>query len=109
MNISHNKYGPIDMDELMTIHNEKMLKRFNIVLEGSIADSYRNDEHTICKEHKTSANVSSQDCAKDTSKISNIMWASIRDAHKWPKDNKPSNRGHAHRRTYAEVATPASK
>ena len=33
MNISHDEYGPVDMDQLITIHNKKMLKRFDLVLE----------------------------------------------------------------------------
>ena len=45
MNISHDACGPVDMDGLMTIHNEKMLKRFNMVLEGPITDNYRRNEH----------------------------------------------------------------
>jgi hypothetical protein len=109
MNISHDEHGPVDVDELMIIHNEKMLKRFDMVLEGSILDSYRTDEHHISKEHKTSADVSSQECVEDMFKISNIMWAGTRYAHKQAKDNRPINRGRAHRRTYAEVATPASE
>ena len=49
-NISHDKYGPVDMDKLMTIQNEKMLKSFDLVLKGSIADSYEKDEHNFNKE-----------------------------------------------------------
>ena len=41
--------------------------------------------------------------------ISNIIWASTRDAHKQSKDIKPINRGHAHQRTYAKLATLASE
>ena len=81
MNTSHNEYGLVGMDERMTIHNEKMLKRFDMVLGGSIADSYRKDKHNISKEQNP-AKVSSQECVDDRSKISNVMWASIRDAHK---------------------------
>ena len=106
---SHDKHGPVDMDEMITIHNDQMLKRFDMVLEGSIADSYRKHKHNNSKEHKTSAKVSSQECAEDMSTRSNIRWASIRDAHKQSKDNTPSNRGHIHRRTYTEVATPVSE
>ena len=31
MNIIHDEYGPVDMDKLMTIHNEMMEKRFDMV------------------------------------------------------------------------------
>ena len=71
MNISHNKYGPVDMDELMTIHNEKMLKRFNPVLEGSSTDSYKKGEHNINNEQDP-AEVSSQECVEDMPKRSNV-------------------------------------
>ena len=80
-----------------------------MVLEGSRADSYRKDEHSINKEYKTSANLSSQECVADMFKKFNIMTERTRDAHKLPNNNKSSNRGHAHRRTYAEVATIASE
>ena len=46
---------------------------------------------------------------EDRSKISNMMWASVRNAHKKSKDNKLVNRLHTHRRTYAEVVTPVSE
>ena len=66
MNISHDEYGQVDMDDLMTVHNE-MLKRFDTVLEGSITDSYGKDEHNISKEQNP-ADMSSQECVKDMSK-----------------------------------------
>jgi hypothetical protein len=80
-----------------------------MVLEDSILDSCRKAEHNISKEHKTSANVSSQECVEDMSKRLNTTWASICDARKQSKDNRPSNKGRAHIRTYAEVVTRASE
>ena len=50
-NISHYEYRPVDVDNLIAIHNEKMVKRFDVVLEGSIADNYEMDEHISSKEH----------------------------------------------------------
>ena len=50
MKISHYEYGPVDMDELMTIHNVRMLKRFDLVLEGPIADSHKKDGHNFSKD-----------------------------------------------------------
>ena len=107
MHISHEKYG-FDVDKLMAIHNEKMVTRFNVVVEGSIADNYEMDEHSITKEQDP-AESSSQEFVEDRSKRSNMMWARVRNAHKRSKDNEPVNRGQIHRHTYAEVATPASE
>ena len=74
------------MDKLMLIYNKKMLKRFNLVLEGSTVDSYKNDEHTISKEQNL-VKVRSQEYVEDLFKRSTIMWTSIRDARKQLKDN----------------------
>jgi len=84
MNISHDEYGPVDVDALMAIHNEKMLRR--------------RTELTISTEPTVSTDVSSQECVGDVIKRSNIKWANIRGARKNP-------RGQAHVRTYAEVAS----
>ena len=64
MNVSHNEYGPVDVDKLVAIHNEKMEKRFNIVLEGTIADTYEMNEHNISNEQNP-AESSSQECVED--------------------------------------------
>ena len=95
------------MDELITILNEKMLKRFNLVLEGSITESYKKDEYNISKELNP-AKVRPQECVDDLFRRSNIMLVSIRDAHKRSKDNNTINRGHVHRRTYTKITTQAS-
>ena len=105
MNIDHDKYGPVDIYELMTIHNENMLKRFDVVLEGSITDSYRKGEHTISKESKTSANVSSPECVENMSKRFNSMWVGSRIANKRSNNNESISRGHASRRAYTAVTT----
>ena len=76
MSISHDDYVPVNMDELMTVHTEKTIKRFDMVSKGSIADSCRKDEQNISKEHKTSANTSSQECVENMSKRYNRMWTS---------------------------------
>jgi hypothetical protein len=108
MNVSHDEYGPVDVDKLMAIHNEKMTKRFDMVLEGTIADKYEMDEHNISKEQNP-AESSSQECVEDRSKRSSMMWASVRNAHKRSKYDKPIKGGRARQRTYAQVATPASE
>ena len=46
---------------------------------------------------------------EDRFKRSSMMWASVRNARKRSKDNKPIKGGRAHRCTYAQVATPASE
>ena len=33
MNSSNDEYGPVEVNELMVIHNEKMFKRFDMVLK----------------------------------------------------------------------------
>ena len=66
------------------------------------------DEHNISKEQNP-AESSSQECVEDWSKLSNMMWVSVRNVHKSSKYNKPIKGGRAHQRTYAQVATPASE
>ena len=58
MNTSHDEHGPVDVDKLMAIHNEKKVTRFNILLEGSITDKYKMDEHIIRKEHNPAEVIS---------------------------------------------------
>ena len=108
MNVSHDEYGPFNVDKLIAIHYEKMTKRFDMILEGTIADTYEMDEHNISKEQNP-AESSSQECVEDRSKQSSMMWASFRNTHKRSKYNKPIKGGRARQRTYAQVATPASK
>ena len=60
----------------MAIHNEKMEKNFDMVLEGTIAtaDKYEMDEQIISKEQNPTE-PSSWEYVEDGFKISNIMWA----------------------------------
>ena len=67
MNVSHDEYGPVNVDESMLIHNKKMTKRFDMILEGAIADNYEMDEHNISKE-KNLVELSSHECVEDRSK-----------------------------------------
>ena len=77
-------------------------------MERTIADKYEMDEHNISKEQNP-AELSSYECVEDWSKRFSMVWASVRNAHRRSKDNKPIKGGHAHQRTYAQVATPASE
>ena len=52
------------------------------------------DEHIISKEQNP-AELRSQECDEDRSKRSNMMWESVRNAHKRSTDNKPINRNPA--------------
>jgi len=108
MNISHDEYGPIDMYELMAIYNEKTTKRFDMALEGKIADRHEMDEHNISKETNP-AESSSQECVEDRPNQSSMMWVSVRNVHKRSKYNKPIKGGRALQRIYVQVATPASE
>ena len=46
MNISHDEYGPVDVDVLMAVHSEKMQKRINAISQRM--NEY-DDEPTISK------------------------------------------------------------
>ena len=71
---------------------KKMTKRFDMVLEGTIADKYEMDEHNISKE-QTLAELSSEECVEDQSKQSSMMWASVRNSHKRSTYNTPVEGG----------------
>ena len=91
MNISHDEFGPVDVDELMALHNEKIQRRIKM---SSHQENISQNELTTNMKEK-SAVKSSQECVGDVtsgSKRSNIMWATVRGAHK-----------KSHGRTYAEV------
>ena len=118
MNISHDEYGPVDVDALMTVHNEKMQKRIEAISQHM--NEY-GDEPTINKCSETVANGDSQECVGDVifspnDKISvrnrtNFAWAAIRGAHKIPKkkkQDKGNTRGLIHQRSYAEVAAASA-
>ena len=60
MHVSHDGYGPVGVNKLMAIHNEKREKRFDMILEGTPADKYEMDKHNISKEQNP-AELSSQE------------------------------------------------
>ena len=72
MHASQDDYGSDDVDKLMAIHNEKTKKRFDMALEGTIANRYEMDEHNISKEQNP-AESSSWECVEDRSKRSKMM------------------------------------
>jgi hypothetical protein len=80
MNITHDEYGDVDMDELMAVHQAKMQRRFELMAH----DSDSEDECTISADvSKVSATDGpSQECVGNGSKRSSTMWASVRRAHK---------------------------
>ena len=98
MNISHDEYGPVDVDELMALHNAKIQKRFKMIehlKNGSESES------TTSKENKMSADMNSQECVGDMRSRymrSNVMWGAVRGAH-----NKRNNSVQARTRTYTQV------
>ena len=58
MNISHDEYGPVDVDELMALHNAKIQKRFKMIEH---LENGSESESTTSKENKMSADMNSQD------------------------------------------------
>ena len=97
MNISHDELGAVDVDELMAIHAEKMERRFEMV-------EPRKDSENECaisaEVSKVSTDGHSQECVGDGSKRSNILWATVRGAH---KNVRTSKRGQLRKPTYAEM------
>jgi hypothetical protein len=83
MNISHDEYGDVDMDELMAVHQTKMQRRFDMMARND-TNSDSEDEYAINTDvSKVSvSDGSSQECVGSGSKRSSIMWASVRRAHK---------------------------
>ena len=65
--------------------------------------------HLITSYGDTNYLVKQKLCVEDRSKIPNIMWVSVRNAHKRSKDNKPIKGRRAHRRTYAQVAAQVNE
>ena len=110
MNISHDEHGPVQMDELMRIHQSKMERRMDHngkYVEDSSTDSeneFAGDAGLI-----KVRTLNSQECVgdgdgiklsikrfDDRSKRSNSTWAVVRATHK-------NARGEQRRPTYAEV------
>ena len=108
MNVSHDDYGPVGVDKLMAINNEKTTKRFGMIPEETIADTYEMNEHNVSNEQNP-AESSSHKCVEDRHKRSSMMLANDRNAHKRSTYNKPIKGGCAYQRTYAQIATPASE
>ena len=104
MNITHDEYGDVDMDELMAVHQAKMQRRFELMAH----DSDSEDECTISADvSKVSASDGpSQECVGNGSKRSSTMWASVRRAHK----HKPT-KGYSYARavTGDVSATPTTE
>mmetsp|Transcript_28930 Transcript_28930/g.61429 ORF Transcript_28930/g.61429 Transcript_28930/m.61429 type:complete len:191 (-) Transcript_28930:49-621(-) len=92
MNISHDELGPVNGEELVVIHQEKIQWRMNVKGE------YDNSPHesTVNTGLKVSKTVDSQECVGDCVNRSNSSWATVRAAHKY-------TRGRNRRPTYAEV------
>ena len=98
MNISHEEYGPVDVDKLMALHNAKIQKSFKMIEH---IENRSESESTTSKENKTLADMNSQECVGDIRsryRRSNVMWGASRGAH-----NKRNNRVHSHTCTYAQI------
>ena len=59
MNISHDEYGPVDVDALMAVHNEKMLKVIDAMSQH--VNEY-DDDPTISKFADTATDGNSHEC-----------------------------------------------
>ena len=62
MNIRHDEYGPVDVDAVMAVHNEKMQKRIDAISQH--VNEY-DDEPTISKCSNSVADMNSQECVCD--------------------------------------------
>ena len=90
MNISHDEYGPIDVDELMEIHQNKMRRRLD---NADTKDSSVDGSSSHSKQDP-------QECVENPRKRSAALWASVRGAHKKTVSNIGGRRN---MRTYAQV------
>ena len=97
MNIKHDEHGPVDVDALMVVHNEKMKKKMEMSVPHESTDEL---EPTICRNPSGTAGGDSQECVGDVMKRDTIKWANLRLAHKSihgrTKRSKP---------TYAQVVS----
>ena len=107
MNISHDEYGDVNVDELMAIHLAKMQRRFDMMARDDSSSDLGDECTSSADVSKVSAGDGpSQECVGSGSKRSNIMWASVRRAHR----HKPTGKY-----TYAQVvagdvsATPTTE
>ena len=90
MNIHQDEFGPVEMDELTTIHHEKIQRRFEM------ENKKREDEPTRNKTSKMSKSVGSQECVGDHGKGSMSERANMGAAQR-PKS------GRAPKLTYAQA------
>jgi len=119
MNISHDEYGPVDVNALMAVHNKKMQKGIEVISQH---ENEYDDEPTTSKCSNPASGMDSQECVGDviitsndmisTQKRTNASWAALRGAHKISKKTdqgtKEYTSGLIHRRSYADVpAAPA--
>ena len=115
MNISHDEYGPVYVDALMAVHNEKMQKRIEVISQH---ENEYDDEPTISKCSNPASDMDSRECVGDVirtpigmisaQKRTNALLAAIRGAHYISKKTKQGTKGNTsgriHRRSYANVA-----
>ena len=59
MNIDHDEHGPVDVDALMVMHNERMKKQMEMSVQDENSDDC--DEPTICKSPSGTAGMDSQE------------------------------------------------
>ena len=57
MNIKHDEHGPVDVDALMVVHNEKMKKKMEMPVPHESTDEF---EPTICRNPSGTADGDSQ-------------------------------------------------
>jgi hypothetical protein len=105
MNITHDEYGPVDVDELMAVHYAKMQKRFDMTCENESTISTKVSKVSANKRVRF-ADEDSQECVGIGSKRSNATWASIRGAH---KNIRRSKVGHTYKPTYAEMVADVAR
>ena len=105
MNINHDEFGPVDMDELTAIHHEKIQRRFEM------ENKKREDEPTKNKASKMPKSAGSQECVGNHGKRYMSERANKGAAHKnliqirTPRDLKRYESGRAPKLTYAQVVT----
>jgi len=77
MNCSFDEHGPVDVDALMKVHEEKMKKRIDVAVTEVGIDGGSAVGDNI-------GNVDPQECV---GKVTNKTWANIRIAHRSHKSN----------------------
>ena len=119
MNTSHDEYGTVDVDALMAVHNENMLKVIDAISQHM--NEY-DDEPTISTCSDTVTDENSQECVGDvilapndtisvqkgTNPTRTAIWGVYNISKKTKQGTKGNTRGLFHRRSYADVvAAPA--